>query len=237
MLRRRASGSAIQPGALPGTLLAVVLALAILPHPVAAITIRAHLPPAAAGQVTSRIIPGSVNRTSMAIRAEYAVDARLRFAARSLRGSVTITARNGSGGGIDRLELNTVMGPLGALRLGTVTVDGNTVAARLDDQTIIVPLGGILPMAETAVVVVPFSATLRSTTTGSNWLFTRANGIADLYRWIPWVSAGRPSTGRPSAIRSSPRSARGWSCGCAPTPACGWPRPANGRRSPPTAST
>ena len=212
MLRHRASGSAIQPGALPGALLAAVLALAILPHPVAATTIRAGLPPATAtpvGQAISRIIPGSVNRTSMAIRAEYAVDVRLGFAARSLRGSVTITARNGSGGDIDRLELNTVMGPLGALRLGTVTVDGKPVAARLDDQTIIVPLGGVLPLAETAVVMVPFSATLRSTTTGSNWLFARANGIVDLYRWIPWVSRrtpfDRPTFGDPFVTPVSPR--------------------------------
>ena len=35
-------------------------------------------------------------------------------------------------------------------------------------------------------------ATLRSDLTGSNWLFTRANGIVDAYRWIPWVSRTTP---------------------------------------------
>ena len=29
---------------------------------------------------------------------------------------------------------------------------------------------------------------------GSNWLFTRANGIVDAYRWIPWVSRATPFT-------------------------------------------
>ena len=101
------------------------------------------------------------------------------------------------------------MGPLGALHLGAVTVDGAPVAARLDDQTILVPLGGVLPADATAVIVVPFSATLRSTTTGSSWLFTRANGIVDLYRWIPWISRrtpfDRPNHGDPFVTPVSPR--------------------------------
>ena len=29
---------------------------------------------------------------------------------------------------------------------------------------------------------------------GSNWLFTKANGIVDAYRWIPWVSRATPFT-------------------------------------------
>ncbi len=166
-------------------------------------------PVVASALPSTRIVPGSVNRSSLAIRAEYDVDVRLGVAARRLRGHVTITARNDSGAGIDRLELNTVMGPLGALRLGTVTVDGTAVSATLDDQTISVPLGGILPANATAVVVVPFTATLRSTTSGSSWLFTRANGIVDLYRWIPWVSRrtpfNRPNHGDPFVTPVSPR--------------------------------
>ncbi len=46
-----------------------------------------------------------------------------------------------------------------------------------------------------------YTATLRSSITGSNWLFTRANGIIDAYRWIPWVSRrvafDRPNHGDP----------------------------------------
>ena len=210
MLRRRPSGSAAPLARGRAALLAALLALMILPLPAAAAPDRDGMRPAATGAPPlTRIVPGSVNRSSLAIRAEYDVDARLGVAARRLRGNVTITARNDSGGGIDRLELNTVMGPLGALRLGTVTVDGTAVAARLDGQTIIVPLGGILPADATTVVVVPFSATLRASTTGSNWLFTRANGIVDLYRWIPWVSRrtpfNRPNHGDPFVTPVSPR--------------------------------
>jgi hypothetical protein len=205
MIRRHAPGFV----ALPAALLVAVLAAGPLPPPAAAGAARDVPQTTTIAPTSTAIVPGTINRTSLAIRAEYDVDARLTVATRSLRGHVTITARNVSGAGIDRLELNTVMGPLGALHLGAVTVDGVRVAARLDDQTILVPLGGVLPAGATAVIVVPFSATLRSTTTGSSWLFTRANGIVDLYRWIPWISRrtpfDRPNHGDPFVTPVSPR--------------------------------
>ncbi len=209
MLRRRASGASASHPAVALALLAALLAVAILPLPAAAGAAHDGPGTAIVAPASTAIVPGTVNRTSLAIRAEYDVDARLAVASRGLRGRVTITAQNRSGGGIDRLELNTVMGPLGALHLGAVTVDGAAVAARLDDQTILVPLGGVLPADATAVIVVPFSATLRSTTTGSSWLFTRANGIVDMYRWIPWISRrtpfARPNHGDPFVTPVSPR--------------------------------
>ncbi len=56
------------------------------------------------------------------------------------------------------------------------------------------------------------TATLRSSLSGSNWLFTKANGIIDLYRWLPWVSRriafDRPNHGDPFETPSS-RSVRG----------------------------
>ena len=125
MLRRRAPASSASPAGATVALLAALLALAILPLPVAAAPSRDAPRVAQVAPASTAIVPGSVNRSSLLIRAEYNVDARLTTATRSLRGRVTITARNMSGAGIDRLELNTVMGPLGALRLGAVTVDGH----------------------------------------------------------------------------------------------------------------
>ena len=138
------------------------------------------------------IVPGSVNRSTMQVHATYSVGATLAWGSGRLSGHVSITATNVSASGIDRLELNTVMGPLGGLRLGTTTVDGRTVSPRVSDQTILVPLGGILPSGGTTVVVVRFSARLRTGTSGTQWLFARANGIADLYRWVPWISRATP---------------------------------------------
>ena len=151
--------------------------------------------------VPSAIVPGTVNRTSLRIAASYDVTASLRIEARRLTGTVTIEAVNESGTGIDRLELNTTLGALGGLALGAVTVDGKAVAARAAGQTILVPLGGILPAGATATVRVPFAATLRSDIAGSNWLLTRANGIVSMYRWVPWISRAttfrRPNHGDP----------------------------------------
>ena len=168
-----------------------------------------RLPSSGAGAAgTTQIVPGSVNRSSMHLRAAYSVGASLAWGSGRLWGQVAIAATNESASGIDRIELNTVMARLGGLRLGSTTVDGRTVTPTVSDQTISVPLGGVLPSGASVGVVVRFSATLRTTTTGSSWLFARANGIADLYRWIPWVSRAtpfaRPNYGDPFVTPSSP---------------------------------
>ena len=81
------------------------------------------------------------------------------------------------------------------------------MAATIDDQTLLVPLGGTLPASATASLRIVYAATLRSDLDGSNWLFSRAGGIVSLYRWIPWVSRAipfdRPNFGDPFVMPSS----------------------------------
>jgi len=166
-------------------------------------------PTAIAPAPPGAIVPGSVNRSTLRMTATYDVSARLAVRARVLRGTATITARNDAGVGIDIVRLNSTMGALGGLALGTVTVDGTAVRATRSGQTITVPLGGVLPDGATVTIVVPFRATLRSTTGGDSWLFTRANGITDMYRWVPWISRttafSRPNFGDPFVTPVSPR--------------------------------
>ena len=154
------------------------------------------------------IVPGSVDRSTLQLRATYVVGARVDTAARTISGYVVVTAQNRSGAGIDRIELNTLMARLGGLRLDRVAVDGTRVRASVDDQTILVPLGGVLPDGATTTVKVTFRATLRTSLAGSSWMFTRANGIVNLYRWIPWVSRrtpfDRPNHGDPFVTPVSP---------------------------------
>lgn len=202
-----------QTGA-PALVLAILLLGVAMPAGTAAASppVSPAPPPSAPASTpawATDIVTGSVNRTSLALTATYDADVRLGWAARTLRGTVVIDIRNDSGGGIDRVELNTVMARLGALHLGATTVDGTAVRPVVDDQTITVPLGGVLPGGATTRVRLTFSATLRSGTTGDAWLFTRANGIADLYRWLPWVSrrtaSARPNFGDPFVTPASPR--------------------------------
>lgn len=154
------------------------------------------------------IVPGAVGQTSLFLDATYDAYLRISSTPRSIWVDSTATIRNTSGGPIDRVELNTIAARLGAIRLQPVTVDGTVVAATISDQTIVVPLGGILPDGGTARVRVRYGATLRSGLTGSNWMFTRTNGIMDLYRWLPWVSRriafDRPNHGDPFETPTSP---------------------------------
>jgi hypothetical protein len=153
--------------------------------------------------------PGSVNASAIWLTATYDVKASLNFGTRSFKVTTAIHVRNDAGGPIDFLNLNTIATRLGGMKLGAVTVDGKAVAATVHDQTIRVPLGGILAPGASVDVTVAYTSTLRSTTSGSNWLFTRANGIADVHRWIPWISRdvpfNRPNHGDPFITPVSPR--------------------------------
>ena len=148
--------------------------------------------PQAAGVVAGAIVPGTVNRNSIHMTATYDVDAELAVDTGVLKVATTITARNDSGAGVDKIALNTIAARLGALTITSASVDGTPRTVTKSDQTLWVPLGGILPDNETVEVKVAYRATLKNSLTGSNWLFTRYNGTISLYRWIPWVSLSRP---------------------------------------------
>jgi len=196
MTRRSASRIAVPVG------LAVLLLLGAVAPALAceradadlAVTAGSSVGTTTPGRAPAAITPGTVNRTSVNLSATYSVSLTLRYATRYFMANTVATITNTSGGPIDRVEFNTVAARLGRLQLRVVQVDGRTVTGRVSDQTIIVPLGGILAAGDTVQVRVHYLATLRSTLGGSDWLFTRANGIVDAYRWIPWVSRATPFT-------------------------------------------
>ncbi len=153
------------------------------------------------------IVAGSVDRSSLRLAATYDARLKLSWAHHRIRVDATLAITNTSGGPIDRLELNTIATRLGGIRLDPVTVDGVTVKAKVSDQTIVVPLGGILPVGGSTRVRVRYGADLRTTLSGSTWMFTKSHGIVDLYRWLPWVSRttpfDRPNHGDPFVTPSS----------------------------------
>ena len=154
------------------------------------------------------IVPGAVDRSSLDVTATYRVNAAITVGTGRLDVATRIIARNDSGKGIDRLELNTVAARLGDIEL-TATVDDVPVGVKVRDQTLLVPLGGILPDGASATILVTYRATLRDDVTGSDWMFSRAFDTVALYRWIPWVSRAvpfdRPNTGDPFVTSTSPQ--------------------------------
>lgn len=166
-------------------------------------------PTTSTARARSAIVAGAVNRSSLRVEATYDVDVTLRYDTRLLAVNSIMRIVNRSGGGIDRLELNTIAARLGGLTLKAATVDGTPVTAVKEDQTLVVPLGGVLPDGARATVRVQFTSTLKADLGGSNWLFAKANGILNVYRWLPWISRkvalDRPNHGDPFVTPVSPR--------------------------------
>ena len=183
---------------LAATLMLGVLWPATVPGAATATTLR----------VPTSVVPGSVGRTSLALRATYRARLDLDWGDRSFDLDSRATIMNTSGASIDRVELNTAVARLGDLDLTVSQVDGKPVAATVRDQTIVVPLGGVLPVGATTVVRIAYTARLRTGLSGSSWLFTKANGIVNAYRWLPWVSRAtpfeRPNHGDPFVTPTSP---------------------------------
>ncbi len=191
------------PAAQPPPVTAAAASVAGAPH----VVVPAG-DPVGRTSLPSAIVPGAVDRTSLALRATYDVQLKLRYRTGTLSAVSTMTVTNVSGGAIDRIELNAVAARLGRLKVSSLTVDGTAVRPAIADQTLTVPLGGILPDGAATTIGIAFSATARRTLTGSNWLFTRANGALQLYRWLPWISRptafDRPNHGDPFVTVSSP---------------------------------
>ena len=168
--------------------LAVAMLGALLAPPAVAASRGA---PDAATRVPSALQPGRVDRASINMTATYDARATVHYDAGNMNVSSKLVAKNTSGGPVDRVELNVAPAWLGRMVLGAVRVEGLAVTPRVEGQTIIVPLGGILPVGASVRVDVAYKAWFRSTVGGSDYLFSKRNGIVSVYRWIPWISRVR----------------------------------------------
>jgi hypothetical protein len=163
---------------------------------------------AAPARAASAILPGAVDGTSLDVEARYDVRMTLRLASGTISVVEVITITNRSGGPIDHLELNTVLARIGTLRITAASVDGAAVRPVVTDQTIRLPLGGILPPDASATVRLAFGARFGTRLDASHWLFTSYGGAWAAYRWLPWVSRARrfdrANHGDPFITASSP---------------------------------
>ncbi len=147
--------------------------------------------------------------SSYELEARYDVDLHLDWDTRRVSVKTTIDLRNSSGGPIDRLELNTAAAQLGDLRNLRAKVDGAKAAASVRGQTIRLPLGFVLAEGDSAVVKVDYRARLGTTAVRRGYFFARLGGVAQIYRFIPWLSRkipfGSSGHGEPFLTPVSPR--------------------------------
>ncbi|HEY0443936.1 MAG TPA: hypothetical protein VGC90_06925, partial [Candidatus Limnocylindrales bacterium] len=159
-------------------------------------------------RVVAALPAGSVNRSSYALSVTYDAAVTLHYDDRLLRVDSVMTVTNASGASIDRIELNTIAARLGGIHIVGASVAGKAVSVTVDDQTLVVPLGGVLADGATVQARIVYTSHLRADLAGSNWMFTRTNSVIDAYRWLPWVSRRipftRPNHGDPFITPTSP---------------------------------
>jgi len=164
------------------------------PSPVSVSSVAAPDPAAVDGGISSGSVAAAQAPAgaSYELDAEYDVELFLNWKTRRLRLVTSIDLVNASGGVIDRLHLNTIAAKLGSLRKLRVWVDGDEITAKRSGQTITVPLLDALGPSGTARVKVSFRARLLTTAAGRGFLFSKRGGIAQMYRFIPWLSRRIP---------------------------------------------
>lgn len=155
--------------------------------------------------VASAALPAG---TSYDVSADYDVAVHLDWDTRRVSIRTAIQVRNDSGAPVDRLELNSVAAKLGSPRGLVTRVDGALVKGRVIGQTISVPLATPLADGASAKLWVAFRARLPLSAAGRGYLWTRANRVAQMYRFIPWISRripfGNQAHGEPFLTPSSP---------------------------------
>jgi hypothetical protein len=135
---------------------------------------------------------GASAATSYDLEARYDVDVHLDWDTRWVDVRTRIALRNTSSRTIDRLELNTVAAKLGGMKVLRARVDGAPVAVSKVGQTLKVSLGRDLPAGASAAIFVGFKARLATRASGRAYLFAKLGGVAQLYRFIPWLSRQTP---------------------------------------------
>ena len=126
--------------------------------------------------------------SSLDLTARYAVDVHLGWKSRAVAVETVITLENPTHDPAPRLVLNTLAAAVGRMQLRSVTVGDRVVEPVVRGQTIILPLSPALSPGGQVTVRVDYRATLNDTGGGYRWMFCRTRGIADLYRFIPWLS-------------------------------------------------
>jgi hypothetical protein len=152
--------------------------------------------PAFASPASAAGMPNSLRLT-----ATYDVAATLNWGKSKLIVASTALVTNGTEDVVEAVTFNLAPAKIGRMKLKEVLVGDVPVAVIRSGQTLSVTLPTPLGPAEQVTVTIRYVAFFGSTGTDKQWLFTKANGIATAYRWIPWLSKQvafkRPNIGDP----------------------------------------
>jgi hypothetical protein len=157
------------------------------------------------------VLPGAPvsAAASYDLEARYDVNLHLDWDSRWVHVKTNVELLNSSAEPVDRLHLNTVAAKLGKMKGLKVKVGGVAVAASVSGQTISVPLGEVLDPGSSTSVWVAYRARLTTTAKGRAYFFAKLDGVAQLYRFIPWLSRkipfGSSNHGEPFLTSVSPR--------------------------------
>jgi hypothetical protein len=147
---------------------------------------------------------------SLGLTATYDVTASFEWDARRASVATTAEVTNNTRWSVSTLAFNLSTFRNGHADLGTVTVDGHTIAATRDDQTILAPLPAPLAPGSGTTVGIAYTARFNSDASaeGDAWEFARIGDVLTAYRWIPWLSRttpfDRPNVGDPFVTNNSP---------------------------------
>lgn len=127
---------------------------------------------------------------SLALRATYDVKANFGWNSRAVSVDSTARVTNSSNGHVSTIAFNLATLRTGRAHIGSVTVDGASANANVDDQTVLVNLPSSLPAGNDALVRIRYTAVLNSSPNANGYTpgFARASGVLTAYRWIPWIS-------------------------------------------------
>lgn len=149
--------------------------------------------------------------SSLGLSATYDATATLKWSKSKLIVASTALVTNGTEEPVDALTFSLLPAKLGRMTLNSVTVGDLPATAVVSGQTVGVTLPAPLLPTEQVAVTIRYVALFGSTNPNSQWLFTKVNGIATAYRWIPWLSKQirfkRPNFGDPfvTAVSSDVR--------------------------------
>jgi hypothetical protein len=137
---------------------------------------------------------GSDDVNSLGLDASYSVQAAFGWPARTADVRTTVVVTGSKPWTTDVLAFNLQTLRIGHAQITKTTVDGASVDAVIDDQTVLLPLDPPLAPGGQTTVELDYTGTMAANPVpnGYDWGFASTGTYLTGYRWIPWLSRTTP---------------------------------------------